>query len=69
MNGTRMATPHVAGVAALWMEYINTVNPNASIRQLEGRLMGSTTLHRIADPKNRANAGAGLVQAPTARGK
>jgi hypothetical protein len=51
------------------LEVVNTVNPNASIRQLEGRLMGSATLHRIADPKNRANAGAGLVQAPTARGK
>jgi hypothetical protein len=37
------------------------------MRQLEGRLLGSTTLDRIPDPQDRPNAGAGLVQAPTAR--
>jgi subtilisin family serine protease len=63
MSGTSMATPHVAGVAALWLEQINKVNPGANIRQLEGRLIGTSSLESIADTE-RPNAGAGIVQAP-----
>jgi subtilisin family serine protease len=63
MSGTSMATPHVAGVAALWLEQINKVNPSANIRQLEGRLIGTSSLESISDTE-RPNAGAGIVQAP-----
>jgi hypothetical protein len=58
-----MATPHVAGVAALWLERINKDNPDANILQLEGRLVGQASIDDIA-VSERANAGAGIVQAP-----
>ena len=59
-----MATPHVAGVAALWLEQIRKMNPRPRIQQVEGKLVGSATLARLANPEDAANAGAGLVQAP-----
>lgn len=64
LDGTSMATPHVAGVAALWLEQIRGTNPNAHIRQLEGRLIGAAILDNLADGEDPADAGAGLVQAP-----
>ena len=44
LNGTSMATPHVAGVAALWLEQIKSRSPSAGVRQLEGRLLGTASL-------------------------
>jgi len=64
LNGTSMATPHVAGVSALWFQKIKTTNPNAHIRQLDGRLIGSAVLDHFVAGEELANVGAGLVQAP-----
>jgi subtilisin family serine protease len=64
LSGTSMATPHVAGVAALWLEQIRSANPNAHIRQLEGRLLGTASTADIADGETLANVGVGIARAP-----
>jgi subtilisin family serine protease len=64
LNGTSMATPHVAGVAALWFEQIKSANPAAHIRQLDGKLIGTAVLNHFVAGEDLGNVGAGLVQAP-----
>jgi subtilisin family serine protease len=56
MNGTSMACPHVAGIAALYAE----ANPNASARDIWQQLVNSAKRLTL----DAADMGAGLVQAP-----
>jgi hypothetical protein len=56
MNGTSMATPHVAGCAALWAETSAALRGMSLWRKLQ------TTARRL--PFSAARVGAGLVQAP-----
>jgi hypothetical protein len=57
MDGTSMATPHVAGIAALYAE----ANPSARGRQLWD-LIANSALELHFDSRD---VGSGLVQAPT----
>ncbi|WP_221030387.1 S8 family peptidase [Actomonas aquatica] len=61
--GTSMATPHVAGVALLWAQWLQARN-QLTPQNLEARLLASAVLSPLASGYEPADVGLGLVQAP-----
>lgn len=64
-NGTSMACPHVAGVAALWWQTIREMGVPATASAVVARLRASSVTDVFAPGVDVADRGDGLVQSPS----
>jgi subtilisin family serine protease len=65
LSGTSMATPHVAGVTALWAEKLAQQGPLNPVL-LQAKLIGEATFDSLAAGTDPLDVGSGIVRAPQA---
>jgi subtilisin family serine protease len=64
LNGTSMATPHAAGVTALWWEEVTASPLPATAGTVTAHLLAKADLTALAPGVDVADRGVGLVRAP-----
>ena len=64
LSGTSMATPHVAGLIALWAEKLISQTGTFNATELTARLIGNATKEKLASGVEPLDVGAGLAMAP-----
>lgn len=64
LNGTSMATPHVAGIAMLWWEFQRSISGRADATGVTAKLLANARHSGFAPGVDEADRGFGIVTAP-----